>query len=29
MAASLKGKKVAILMTDGFEQVEFTSPVPR
>jgi protease I len=26
MAASLKGKKVAILVTDGFEQVELTSP---
>ncbi len=26
MAASLKGKKVAILVTDGFEQIELTSP---
>lgn len=26
MPAPLKGKKVAILMTDGFEQIEFTSP---
>lgn len=26
MAAELKGKRVAILVTDGFEQVEFTSP---
>lgn len=26
MAANLKGKKVAILVTDGFEQVELTSP---
>lgn len=26
MAASLKGKKVAILITDGFEQIEMTSP---
>ena len=26
MSANLKGKKVAILATDGFEQVELTSP---
>jgi protease I len=26
MAASLEGKKVAILVTDGFEQVELTEP---
>jgi len=26
MASSLKGKRVAILVTDGFEQVELTSP---
>jgi protease I len=26
MAANLKGKKVAILVTDGFEQIELTSP---
>lgn len=27
MAASLSGKKVAVLATDGFEQVELTEPV--
>ncbi len=26
MAANLKGKRVAILVTDGFEQIELTSP---
>lgn len=26
MAQSLQGKKVAILVTDGFEQVELTEP---
>src|SRR5262249_32660740 len=26
MSANLKGKKVAILVTDGFEQIELTSP---
>ena len=26
MAANLKGKKIAILATDGFEEVELTEP---
>ena len=26
MAEKLKGKKIAILATDGFEQVELTEP---